>query len=290
MPSQRPPTRSLEVRAVSRLLCMAALLFAVGAGGCAYFGSNKLPYAKLALPYDRTQLGSTSALEVLSFARDPAYQFPPSEAEPVLVTQSDIAVAYSGRSSDGRKTWLDLIVFGESRMTASRKYFFCIDEQATRAPDGSNRYLIPPRSGILFDSEVTIDPEVLTTPYATDEAQKIAIVKWLAERFKNDVTALVGSPRAPTQGNEQVVSSGLMVNQVFQGLLAELAQGPGLAKNLGADAGIAFPHMSLGTGRIRLLVQNDIATVTIRVNLPLVPLQKPRPAVRRPVSPYPSFP
>ncbi len=132
-----------------------------------------------------------------------------------------------------------------------------------------------PRKGLLFDSEFVVDPEVLTTPYATEEAQKIAVVKWLAERFQSDVTALVGRPKAPAQGNEQIVVSGMMVNQLFQGILTELAQSPGLAKNLGTDQGIQFPHPSLGEGRLRLLVNNDTAVVTIRVNLPLTPLRQP---------------
>jgi hypothetical protein len=274
MTIERPPTRSRRAQAVRAIPCMAALLFAAAVCGCSYVRSDGLPYAKLALPYDRTQLKSTTSLEVLSLARDPAYQFKPSEAEPVLLTQSDTAVAYSGRSTSGRKTWLDLIAFDESRMTAARKYFFCIDERAAADPSRLRHYLFLPTKGLLFDSEFAIDPEVLTTPYATEEAQKIAILQWLAERFKNDVTVLVGSPKNPTQGNEQVTVSGTMVSQVFQGILNELAQSPGLAQNLAAAQGIQFPHASLGAGRLRMLVENDTAVVTIRVNLPLPPLPK----------------
>ena len=88
------------------------------------------------------------------------------------------------------------------------------------------------------------------------------------------MTALVGRPKNPAQGNEQILLSGMMVNQVFQGILVELAKSPGLAKNLGTEQGIQFPHTSLGEGRLRLLVQNDTAVVTIRVNLPLTPLPR----------------
>jgi hypothetical protein len=269
------PTRSRPAHTVRATRCLAALLFMTIASGCSSSGSDKLPYARLALPYDRTQLKSTTSLEVLNLAHDPAYQFPPSEAEPVLLTQSDTIIAYSGRSAQRRKTWLDMVVFDELRMTADRKYFFCIDERATTDPSRPGHRWLVPRKGLLFESECVVDPEVLTTPYATEEAQKIAIVKWLAERFKNDVTALVGRPKAPAQGNEQIAVSGMMVNQVFQGILTELAQSPGLATNLGTDQGIQFPHASLGEGRLRLLVNNDIAVVTIRVNLPLTPLRQP---------------
>jgi len=270
--TETPQTRSRRAQVVRATLVMTALLFAAVGSGCSYVRSDKLPYAKLALPYDRTQLKSTTSLDVLSLARDPDYQFQPSEAEPVLLTQSDAIVAYSGRSADGRKTWLDMIAFDGSRLTAARKYFFCIDERATTDPSRPKHHFLLPRRGLLFDSEFAIDPELLTTPYATEEAQKIAIVKWLAARFQDDVTILVGSPKAPAQGNEQVILSGMMVNQVFQGILVELTQSPGLAKNLATGQGVPFPHASLGTGRLRLLVENDTAVMTIRVNLSLTPL------------------
>ena len=269
------PPKGRHAHAVRATLGTMALLFAAVASGCFYVGSDKLPYSKLALPYERTQLKSTTSLELLNLAHDPAFQFPPSEAEPVLLTQSDTIIAYSGRSAKDRKTWLDMVVLDELRMTAGRKYFFCIDERTTTDPSRPGHRWLLPRRGLLFDSEFTVDPEVLTTPYATEETQKIAIVKWLAERFRNDVTALVGRPKAPAQGNEQIVVSGMMVNEVFQGILAKLIQSPGLATNLGMDQGIQFPHPSLGEGRLRLLVNNDTAVVTIRVNLPLTPLRQP---------------
>ncbi len=263
------PPRGRDAHAVRAALVITALLFATIAAGCS---SDTLPYAKLSYPYDRTQLKTTTSLELLNLARDPAYQFPPRAAEPVLLTQSDTIIAYSGRSAKGRKTWLDMVVLDELRMTAGRKYFFCIDERTTADPSRPGHHWLLPRKGLLFDCECLVDPEVLTTPYATEEAQKIAIVKWLAERVRNDVTAVVGRPKAPAQGNEQIVVSGMMVNQVFQGILAKLAQSPGLAQNLGTDQGIPFPHPSLGEGRLRLLVKDDTAVATIRVNLPLTPL------------------
>ena len=273
--TRMPPPESRRAHAVCAVMVITVLLFMVSGSGCSGSESDKLPYARLALPYERTQLKTSTSLDVLSVARDPAYQFRPSEAEPVLLTQSETVIAYSGRSAQGRKTWLDLIALDGFRMTASRKYFFCIDEQTTNDPSRPDHRWLVPRKGLLFDSEFVVDPGVLTTPYATEEAQKIALVKWLAARFKADVTALVGRAKAPAQGNEQIAVSGMMVNQLFQGILTELAQSPGLAQNLGSDQGIPFPHASLGEGRLRLLVNNDTAVVTIRVNLPLTPLRQP---------------
>jgi hypothetical protein len=53
-------------------------------------------------------------------------------------------------------------------------------------------------------------------------------------------------------------------------VLAQFDKSPGLAKNLAEERGVAFPHMNLGEGRIRLVTQNDLGAVQIRVNLPML--------------------
>ncbi|MCU0916249.1 MAG: hypothetical protein MUC88_17065 [Planctomycetes bacterium] len=265
-----PRRDPVPARRAQRRLGLAALLLLAAGSGCAYVRTD-LPYAKLSLPYHRTQLKSSTSLEVLNLARDPAYQFAPDRADPVLLTQSDTAIAHSGRSADGRKTWLTLVAFDEFRMTAARKCFFCIDERATAVPDQRGRTLFPPRRGLVFDAEVLVDPEVLTLPYATQEARQIAVAKWLAERFQSDMTLLRGNARNALQGNEQLTTAGLMVRQMFQGLLTELAQSPGLARNFATAPGVAFPHASLGPGRARLFIETDTALLTVRVNFPLPP-------------------
>jgi len=250
---------------------MAALLFPLLPGGCGLFSSDKLPYAKLAVPYTKVQLGRTTTLDVLNLARDPAYQFDDEEVESVLLTQSDTGIAYCGRSADGKKTWLDMIAFDEYRMTASRKYFFCIDERAEVDPDKPSHHFLMRREGIVFDCRFVIDPEILTTPYATEEAQKIALLVWLSERFQQDLDSLIGSPLDPAQGSEIILVSGMMVKQVFTGLLVELDKSPGLARNLSDERGIAFPHISLNEGRVRMRTEKNIADVRIRVNFPMTP-------------------
>jgi len=260
-----------RARVLPATLSMAALLFALALSGCSlqgYLGSTKLPYAKLAIPYRSTQLGRSTSLEVLNLARNPEYQFDSEKVEQVLLTQGDTAISFSGRSEDTRITWLNLIAFDEFRMTARGKYFFCIDEQAERAPD-SKRLLFPPRKGIVFDAEFVIDTDVLTTPYATAEAQRIAILSWLAGQLQRDVATLVGNPDDPAQGTEAIPLSAMLIGQVFQAVLVELDRSPGLAANLGSPQGVSFPHMSLDEGRIRLITQNELGAVKVRVNLPM---------------------
>lgn len=274
MTTGRPPIIRRQARAARRILCMAALLFAIVLSGCAargYLPPERLPYAKLAFPYTHTQLKTSATLDVLNLGRAPEYQFKQG-ADELLLTQSDTAIAFSGRSTDGRKSWLTLVVFDEFRLTAKRKYFFLVDEQAEAVPTQPGRILVPPRKGLVFDSQFVVDPELTTTPYATQEAQKIAMLRWLAEQFQRDMTALVGGSGAPARGSEQLSISAMMMRQTFTGLLIELDKSPGLAQMLANAAGLEFPHISMNKGRARLLVHDDLATLTLRVNFPMDPL------------------
>jgi hypothetical protein len=257
------------------VLLAAALLVALCLSGCGlggYVPPERLPYAKLAVPYNSTQLKTSTTIDVLNIARDPRYQFDRDRVEEVLLTQSESVIAYSGRSRDSSRTWLNLIAFDEYRLTAKRKYFFLTDERMEVSPTPTRGYLVPPRKGILFDAEFVIDPTILTTPYATEAAQRIAILRWLADQLQKDVAAVLGDPAKPTQGSSLISISGMMMGQTLSGLLIELNKSPGLAQNLSTPRGIEFPHIALGQGRIRLLTQGDLAAVTLRVNLPMPPL------------------
>ena len=154
-------------------------------------------------------------------------------------------------------------------MTARRKYFFCVDERATTAPTARGQRLFPPRKGLIFDAELVLSPEIQTTPYATEEARQLAIVNWLMERFAHDVRSLVGTSGESTQANELVSLAGMMMNQTFEGLRIELDKSPGLARSLTGSKGVAFPHISMNEGRLRLTTAAGVTTATLRVNLPM---------------------
>jgi len=126
---------------------------------------------------------------------------------------------------------------------------------------------------LLFDGQLVLDPAFRTTPYATDEARRIAIIQWLAEQFNQDVRSLTGSEENSVHADELVSLADMMMNQVFRGVLLALGKSPGLARNLSDADGIEFPHISLNQGRIQMIAQNDVVTVKIRVNLPMATLQ-----------------
>jgi len=249
--------------------CIVALWVLSHLAGCGALTSRKLPYAQLAAPYQQTQLKTTTTLDVLNMTRAPDYQLDADAVGETLLTQSDTAAALTGQSRNGLKTWVNLIVFNEHRMIAARKYFFCCDERAIAVPTDWLLAPVSPRRGLLFDAEIIVDPVVRTTPYATEEARQIAILEWLAWQFQADTEAVTGNHEKRTGANEMVSTAGMMMNQVFRGVLIEIDKSPGLARQLADPTGVEFPHISLGTGRIQMLVQDDIATVAIRVNLPM---------------------
>ncbi len=249
-------------------LCAAALLGCLC--GCSYL-PERLPYDKLAAPYYQVQLRRTTSLDALNLTRGPG-QVDPNTLGKHMLSQSDTAIAIAGQSKDALKSWANLVVFDDYRMTAARKYFICSDENATVAPTPQKYYLVPARKGLLFDCQFILDPDILTTPYATDEAKQIATIRWLSERLKADVRALLGSDVDPTRGNEIVSELGLMMNQAFRGILYELDRSPALTRRLAEPQGVAFPHISMNEGHIQMVSAGDVAAIKVRVNLPMVGL------------------
>ena len=251
-------------------LCLLALAGLFAFGGCSN-SAGEFAYAKLSHPYYQTRLGASSSLDVLAQADAPAYQFDRARTGKQLLSQSDTMVALSGQSTDGFKTWVNLIVFDERRMTARRKYFFFSDERATGTTAEPLESLVGQGKGLYFDAQLLLDAAIRTTPYATEEARRIAVFRWLGDQFSSDIRGLTDRADEPTNTNELVATAGMMMNQTFQGVLLALSKSPGLARNLTDLEGVAFGHISLGEGRVQMLATNDAVALKIRVNLPLTP-------------------
>jgi hypothetical protein len=265
--------RAIRSDAAFSLLALAGLCSLCGCAAPDTAGGD-YPYERLAAPYRQVQLKTGTTLDVLGLLDSPKVRMEQDRVAVQLLTQSDTSAALSGKSKDGKKIWVNLVAFDEYRMTARRKYFFLMDEQpappvGTQPPTGS----VP---GVLaFDAQFVLDPEIGTALYATDEARKAAIVRALAQRFKGDVDKLAGPPTAARQTDAIVATAGMMMNQVFQGVLAEFDQSSALAKNLNNEEGVAFGHRSLGEGRMRLLVTSGIGTVAVRIHQPMPSLPTP---------------
>lgn len=266
---RRPMTESTSSTRLASL-CLLALAGLFSIGGCSSL-SEDFAYTKLAGPYSRTRLMGSSTLNVLAMTESPDYQFEPDALGKQLLSQSDTIIALSGQSTDGLKSWVNLVAFDERHMTARRKYFFCSDENAVAGVTDNVTNLIARRKGLLFDGQLVLDSTIRTVPYATDAARQIAIIQWLAEQFNRDVRNLTRSEDRSVHADELVSLAGMMMNQTFQGVLLALGKSPGLARSLGSPEGVAFSHISLNEGRIQMSATNDVVAVKIRVNLPLTP-------------------
>jgi len=241
--------------------CLFAFIFLCGLCGCSvvrYFQPEQCPREELSASYDQTAVKTSSTLDVLGKIQSVEHE---------LLSQSDTMVASSGQNKNGYRTWFTMVAFDEYTMVAKRKYFFLVDERAKISPTELKRFLTAPKRGLVFDSQVVLETEVLDKPYATEEARQIAILKQVAERLRKDIAELSGNTDGPSQGNKMLTVSGLLMNQLFKAVLLELDKSPVLAKRLSGRNGVEFNHISFDTGNIRMVVKDDIVTVKIGLGL-----------------------
>jgi len=266
----RAKTQELNVGSLFlSIFIMAAFLLPAGCTVMRYIPPDKLPYEKIVAPYELTQLKKSNTLDVLTAIRAPEFHLDPNRLASQLLTQSDTMVAVSGQSKDLYKTWFSVFVFDEHTMTAQHKYFLCVDEKSTVKPGQPRRYIFPPKRVLSFDCQLVLPVEVLAKPYATDEARQIAILKQVAECLKTDVQHLSSDKSESTQGSKLLSELTMMINQTFDGILVQLRESPGLARQISDTNGIRFGHISLNKGRVRMNLTNDIAAVRIRIGVPM---------------------
>ena len=119
----------------------------------------------------------------------------------------------------------------------------------------------------MFDSQMVLETEVLDKPYATEEAEQIAIIRQVAENLRKDIDDLSEDEDELSQRNEMLAVSGMLMNQVFETVLIELNKSPGLATRLSDNSGVEFNHINFDEGKIQTVVEGDIVTVKIRLGL-----------------------
>lgn len=253
-------------------ICFFAFIFFHGLCSCTalrYVPPDKLPYEKLSVGYDRTKLRTSSTLDVLGIFHSPDYKLDPRYVGLQMLNQSDTIVASSGQSKDGYKSWFCMVVFDERRMTANRKYFFCIDEKAVVSPTEPKHYMIPPKRALMFNGELILQSELLAKPFATEEARQISVLRHISESLQKDIAELGEDTGELSQGNNILSTSAMVMNQAFRSALLELDKSPVLATKLSEEKGIEFSHMNFDKGRIRMTVRGDIVTVRIRLGFPM---------------------
>jgi hypothetical protein len=231
-----------------------------------YIPPGRLLYRDLSVLYYQTPLQQSGSLDVLRRMKAAQGTVDAKYVELDVITPSDRVIAASGRSYKGTKSWFTLMAFDKYNNTAQRKYFFYMDENASKPPLGSKKYLIPARTVLVFDVEAMVG-EVLVSPHANEQARKIAVLNFLAMQLQRDIKQL-GGDDAQMANADIVGVNGMFMNQVFRDAINEIRKYPVLTRELHMSPGVAFESMSLADGRIRLVLDGDRATARIEMGYP----------------------
>ncbi len=89
-----------------------------------------------------------------------------------LVSQGGNVIASYGSADDGDDLWFNAVVFDEDELTAMGKYSLGF-EQFNPA------FYINSVRKVRFDAELVLGADVLSEPYADDNARKVAILDYL---------------------------------------------------------------------------------------------------------------
>jgi hypothetical protein len=200
--------------------------------------SNEQIYAA----YRQTTLKQSTSADVLALFGRPEYG---------LLSQSKSIIALAGQKKKGYKSWFNMAAFDENSLIANRKYVFIADERP-------KQLFVEPWEGVDFDCQMVLPKEVLDEPYANENARRIAILKQVGTDTRKD-TKEVGAD------NEVIARCGMIVGQGIDALAAKLDGSPALAARLSEPEGLEFEEMSFAKGRLRMIVEDDVVTVKIRL-------------------------
>jgi len=192
--------------------------------------------------YKQTALKQSTSAEVLA-----AFGRPKNE----LLSQSKSVIASAGQNKKGYKTWFNMVAFDESELIAKRKYAFIVDERP-------KQLFAEPWEGVNFDCKMVLPRKVLDEPYANENARRIAILKQVGADTRKD-TGEVGAD------NEVIGRCGMIVGQAIDTVTVKLDVSPALATRLSDPNGLEFSHTSFDKGLLRMVVEDDVATVRLRL-------------------------
>jgi hypothetical protein len=231
---------TVRVTKLLAVLCFSALC-GCSVGEQADFASPR--DKKLSTAYRKTTLKESTSSDVLAVITEP---------EQGVLSQSKSVIASQGINKKGYKLWFNMIAFDENELTAKRKSFFVVDEK-------TESLLVWPRRRLVFNTEMVLEPKVLNEPYANENARRIAILKQVSEDMRKDVAEVAVD-------NKRIGICGMLINQTFGTVLRKLDESPALASKLSdPNEGLKFDHLTLGEGKIVMDVNDDIASVKVRL-------------------------
>jgi hypothetical protein len=200
--------------------------------------TNQQIYAQ----YRQTILNRSTSAEVLSQFGTPKY---------ALLSQSKSIAALVGTTKQGHKMWFQMVSFDENELIAKRKYYFISHERP-------KQLFVEPWEGVDFGCQMVLSKDILDQPYADENARRIAVLKKVDADIRKD-TSEVGADNASLSLN------GMMAGQGVESLLTKLNASPALAARLSEPNGLEFEHINYDKGKLRMVIDNDIVTVKMRL-------------------------
>ena len=251
-------------RKMLAVYCYAGLLVGILLAGCSIVsspagaqGQQLSDQEELSAPYDQITLKKSLTLDALPKIRRSQSEHGLLLAETETVSHSDRVVASLGQSQDGSRTWFNMVTFHEYRLNVIRKYFFAVDDRA-----GSLRARA--RRGLRFDCEMVLGKEVPGESHASENARRIAILRYVLAQMRKDIKDLGDDVDVPGQYNKKLDVCGMLINQMFETVLVKLEASPVLAMRLSEAGGAEFDHINFDKGAVRMAVVDDTVAVQIR--------------------------
>lgn len=201
--------------------------------------------------YYSTKLKTSTSADVLDVIQDEEKEF---------ISQSESVVASWADARGGTMLWFNMVTFDEEEMTAVRKYGFLANEM-------SEGFSVLPTRKLRFDTEAVLSAEVIEEPYANENEKTINLLKVVLESFNSDILQI-------SADSSVLRSSSMMVKQALNTILVQLDQSPALAVKLSGLKGMSFDHMTLGPGRVRVVLREDIVKVKIKIGKGWFSLQR----------------
>jgi hypothetical protein len=170
-----------------------------------------------------------------------------------LISQSESVIASWADKKKGYVFWFNMVAFDQQEYSAVRKYCIVFDEKATKGI-----WFLFPVQKLRFEAAMALQDEILAHSYANENEKRIAVLKEILAKFSDDSGQL-------TADAQVLNSSSMMVKQTINTILYRLERSPALATRLDDLAGMKFDHMTLGKGRVRMLIENDIGKLKVKI-------------------------
>ncbi len=240
------------MRFKSRLISVSLVFWCLALSGCPYMAedikhgsrrvrSHFVDESEIFNRYSSTVLKSSTSADILNIIQE-GQEF---------VSQSESVVASWAEAKKSSILWFNMVAFDEEELTAVRKYGFLANEKV-------KSFHVFPTKKLRFDAAAVLETEIIEEPYANENEKRIKILRVILESFSNDMLQI-------SMDSQVLRSSSMMVKQVLNTILVQLDQSPALAARLSRLKGMSFDHITLGPGRVRVVLTKDIVKIKIKV-------------------------